>query len=207
VQSQAPTGRYPLHDGVGIQAVGKAVARDFRSVGSYEQLRRRQELPLSYECMAAVLDRQRIHFEACRKRSYGEFVPEHARRFEQALRLRLQAINLLFDERAQALGDGACDLSNRASQSPAVVFQLQHPKGDKLVHHPRHEERIAVRTLVHSTRQLGRKRMPAEALRQIRGDIRLAQEREGDVLALAPDPQLLDERAEGCPFTMTSTER
>ena len=109
----------------------------------------------------------------------------------------MQAINLLFDERAQALRDGARDLSNGSSQPPAIVLQLQHPKGDELVHHPHHEERIAVRALVHGTRQLGRKRMPAETLRQIRGDMRLAQEREGDVLALAPHPQLLNERAQG----------
>ena len=40
---------------MGIQAVGKAVARDLGSVGSYEQRRCRQELPLPYEFIAAVL--------------------------------------------------------------------------------------------------------------------------------------------------------
>jgi hypothetical protein len=104
VQSHPPTGRHPLYDGVGIQAVGEAVARDLRSVGSYEQARSGQELASSGEFIAALLDCQRIRGEAGRNRSYREFVPEHARDFEQALRLGLQAINLLFDQRAQALG-------------------------------------------------------------------------------------------------------
>ena len=68
VQSQAPPGGHPLGDGVGIQAVGEAVARDLRSVGSYEQRRCGQELPLSCELVAAVLDRQRIQVEAGRDR-------------------------------------------------------------------------------------------------------------------------------------------
>ena len=151
---------------------------------------------MSRQFVAAFLDRQRIRVEAGRNRSDREFVPEHARHFEQALRLGLQAIDLLFDQRAQALGNGARDLGNGSSQPPAVVLRFQHAQGDELVHHPHHEERIAVRPLVHGARQLGRKRMPAETLRQIRGDMRLAEERQGDVLALAPHPQLLNERAQ-----------
>jgi hypothetical protein len=33
VQSHPPTGRHPLYDGVGIQAVGEAVARDAAQAG------------------------------------------------------------------------------------------------------------------------------------------------------------------------------
>ena len=106
----------------------------------------------------------------------------------------MQAIDLLFDQGAQTVGDGAGDLSNGSSQPPAVVLPLEDAKGDELVHHPHHEERIAVRPLVHGSRQLRRKRMPAETLCEIGGDVRLAQEREGEVLALSPYPQLLDER-------------
>ncbi len=174
VQSHAPAGRHPLGDGLGIEAVGEVVARDLRPVGSRPQCRRRQELPLSRQLIAAFLDFHRIRAEAGRNRCDREFVPEHARRFEQALHLGLQAIDLLLDQRAQALGNGSSDLRNGSSQPPAVVLRLQHAKGHELVHHPHHEERIAVRPLVHGERQLGRKRMPAETLRQIRGDMRLA---------------------------------
>ena len=165
VQAQAPPGRYPLGDGVGIQAVNEAVACDLRPVGSQEERGCGQELPLSYELVAAVLDGQRIQIEAGRNRSGREFGPENAGRFEHALRLWLQAIDLLFDQRTQAVGDGVGDLSDGSSQPPAVVFRFQHTKRDELVQHPHHEERIAVRPLVHGARQLGRKRMPTEPLR------------------------------------------
>src|SRR5262249_30827288 len=121
MQSHAPTARHSFGDGVGIQAVGEAVTRDLRAVGSYGRPLCNQELAASGELVAELLDCRRIRPEAGRDRSCRELVSQQARCFEQALRFGLLAIDLRLDQRAQALGERARDLCNGSSQPPAVV--------------------------------------------------------------------------------------
>ena len=78
-----------------------------------------------------------------------------------------------------------------------TVLVDEHTERDELVHHSHHEERIAVRPLMHRARQLRRQGGRVEALPQIGGDIRLAEKFERNVFALSPHPELLEQRPQG----------
>ena len=177
-----------------IQTVGEAVARHLRPVGPGEQRRRGQELPLSRQLVAALFDRQRIRAEAGRDRRHGELVAEHARHLEQALRLRLQARNLLLDQLAKALRDGARNLVEGplSRQRPSSASRTRSAMSSSTTRTMKSGFPSVRRCTARASS--GLKGMPAEALRQIGADMRLAQKGQRDVLALAAHPQLLNER-------------
>src|SRR5256885_12223637 len=112
--------------------MGEAVASYLPPVGPREQRRRDQKLPLSCQFVATLFDRQRILGKAGRDRRHGELAPEHTRRLEQALRLRVQASNLLLNQQAEALRNRVRNLVEGPAQAPAPVLRLQHAQGNEL---------------------------------------------------------------------------
>src|SRR5262249_6385709 len=148
MEAQAAAGRYAIDQGLRIQTVREAVAGDPCPVGSNEEPRGSDQMALPRQLLEALLDGGRVRVSTDGDGWLGKLVAEHARHFEDALRLGLEAVDLLADQLPETLRNGAGDLVERLAQTPAFLFLYQHAKGDELVHDAHHEQRVAVRAQV-----------------------------------------------------------
>ncbi len=177
-----------------VQRVREGVAPRDRAVGPLAATERSQQLAAARERRAAVLDLGHVGRQRRRDRRGGELGADDARGVEHGLVLGRQALDLLLDHHAEALGD-ADALEPRLRGGPR--FHVDHqPLRRQLVHHAGHEERVAVGAAVEPDRQPVGERRAREARREERGRRLGRQQAERQLAAPATNPQLARERAD-----------